>query len=69
MYTPQLDKKDATLLGCLIDNFYTLCYTAQEIDGEAFMELTEEDIHKLTDKMGLIKKILWLIKMVISFCC
>ena len=31
------------------------------------MELTQEDIHKLTDKMGLIKKILQLIKMVISF--
>jgi len=33
----------------------------QEIDGEAFLELTESDVSKLTDKMGIAKKILRLI--------
>lgn len=34
-----------------------LVHTDEEIDGPGFLELTEEDIKKLTDKMGLIKKL------------
>lgn len=31
--------------------------TEEEIDGPGFLDLTEEDIKQLTDKMGLIKKV------------
>jgi len=34
------------------------CSADQEIDGEAFLDLTESDIKLLTDKLGLVKKLL-----------
>ena len=36
---------------------YCFNYTDQEIDGEAFLELTDAEIAKLTDKLGIAKKI------------
>ncbi len=43
-------------------NAFSVCYLPdQEIDGEAFLELTESDVGKLTDKMGIAKKIIRLI--------
>lgn len=34
----------------------------EEVDGPGFLELTEDDIKKITSKMGLIKKLQRLIR-------
>ena len=52
---------------------YTVCMTPHadnEIDGDAFLELSEDDIRTLVPKLGMVKKICRLQKQLVSqFVC
>ena len=49
-------------MGCVLAHLRNYFITEQEIDGEAFMELNEEDIKSITSKLGIVKKIFKAVK-------
>lgn len=45
---------------------YSSWFAENEIDDQAFTELTEDDVRMMTDKLGVMKKIHRLIKSVMG---
>ena len=43
-----------------------LDFAENEIDGQAFSELTEDDVRRMTEKLGIVKKIC---RLKVVMCC